>query len=137
MPEYHPGQVWTYKNRKGEEASRVIICKVEPLSGEEEVVHIQVTGVRVETPYGMQNKVTHLPMYRSAVNESVLELESNSEDIPDCQEGYDSWKKAYEKGGAGIFTISIADCVDLLEEAMNKGEPVEYEEQTETKNDQP
>jgi hypothetical protein len=34
--------------------------------------------------------------------------------------GYEEWKRAFDEGRADIFTISVAEIVDVVEAALNK-----------------
>ena len=47
MEPFAPGQVWTYKTRPGEEASRIIVCRVETDPKLGEIVHIHVNGLQI------------------------------------------------------------------------------------------
>jgi len=35
--------------------------------------------------------------------------------LPDYEEGYGMWRKAFEAGKAGIYTITVAEAVDVME----------------------
>jgi hypothetical protein len=38
---------------------------------------------------------------------------------PVYREGYATWKRAFEAGNAGVFTISVAEIIGVIEKAMN------------------
>ena len=112
MPEIQEGQVWRYKNRPGEEASRAVVCRVEEVPKAGTVVHLCVEGVEIKNPAapdGMNRVISHMPFALEAFEESVLELEATRPDLPDFEEGYAMWKSAFEQGEAGIFDVEIAE----------------------------
>lgn len=39
---------------------------------------------------------------------------------PAYQEGYATWRKAFEQGEAGIFTVPVAEIVEFVEKAINQ-----------------
>jgi hypothetical protein len=124
VSKYRPGQTWSYKTRKGEESSRIIICKVEPHEKLGNIVHVHVTGVAIKSPAsrdGIARTIHHSPYAEAAIDKSVTALIAENGDLPDFNEGYREWKQSFDKGKAGIFTISVAEGVDVMEQALNKG----------------
>ena len=62
----------------------------------------------------------HVPVSKQTLDESVTALiESNANPLPDVTEGYKQWKKA--KGG--VFTITVAEIIQLAEDAISGKEP--------------
>lgn len=123
MSKYKPGQVWSYKTRKGEESSRIVICKVESHEKLGNIVHVQVTGVAIKSPAsrdGIARTIEHSPYAEAAIDKSVTTLIAENNDLPDFSEGYDQWRRSFDQGKAGIFTISVAEGVDLMEQALNR-----------------
>ena len=58
------GQVWSYATRPGEEASRIVICRVETDPKLGEMVHIHVRGLRFKNkhvPGGFSDTIGHMP----------------------------------------------------------------------------
>ncbi len=122
MTNFAAGQVWKYKTRANEEASRVIVCRVEANDKAGHIVHIFVGNLQMKSqhaPEGVANTISHMPFSEEAVQSSVTELEGEI-DVPDFQEGYAMWKGAFDKGEAGYFTGSIAESVDFMGQAMNQ-----------------
>lgn len=120
---YRSGQIWQYETRKGEEQSRVIILKVERSLKEEVVVHIAVLNARIKNPQkegGISTEIAHLPFSRESMDKSLTKLESSNNELPDYIDGYNQWKKAFETGRGGIFTIGVKEAVDYVEQAMNQ-----------------
>lgn len=118
MPRFEPGQVWTYRTRPDEEVSRVIVCRVDSHETDNAIIHIFVEGVAIA---GAHTAISHAPICEKALRESVLSLESMRESLPGYEEGYKTWQTSYDEGDAGVFTISVAECVEVIEEAWVKG----------------
>ncbi len=121
--DFAEGQVWSYKTRKGEEGSRVLINKIESNPKLGKIFHISVSGVKVKNlriPSGISTDLPHSPVSEETLKKSLTKLIGTSPPNPDYQEGYQTWKSAFDKGEAGIFTIDVADIVGVIEQAINK-----------------
>lgn len=120
---FEEGQVWTYKTRDNEKESVLTILKVEPFDEIDEVIHVYVNGLKIVNPEEPNNPhvdISHMPFSRDAVRSCVISQVGYAE-IPDFSEGYDYWKSEVENGNAGVFTISVAEAVEYMEETINKG----------------
>ena len=116
------GQVWKYNTRKGEETSRVTILKIEETNDLQEIIHIAISDVKIQHSKKKDvysTEIGHLPFSKESLKSSLTTLESTREKLPDYMEGYNQWKDAYDKGEAGIFTTSIKEAVDFIEQSMN------------------
>jgi hypothetical protein len=114
------GDCWTYNTRPGEEASFLVIRKIERLPKLGDVVHISLFGLRIKNPTaprGYTDQAGHLPISESSLKASLKKKIKREIQEADWQEGYKMWIDA--QGGA--FTKSVSDCVDLMEEAINHG----------------
>lgn len=121
--DYAESQVWSYKARKGEETSRVLINKVETNPKLGNIFHISVSGVKVKNPRiagGISTDLPHFPVSEETLKKSLTKLTGKSLPNPDYYEGYQTWKSAFDKGEAGVFTIDVADIVGVIEQAINK-----------------
>lgn len=121
--DFTEGQVWSYKTRKGEETSRVMINKVESNPKLGKIFHISVSGVKVKNPRisgGISTNLSHFPVSEETLKKSLTKLNGKSQPDLDYYEGYKTWKSAFDKGNAGVFTIDVADIVGVVEEAINK-----------------
>jgi len=105
---FAPGQVWRYATREGEEQSRVHILRIDthPKTGHE-IVHIAISGARTS--------IGHAPISRDALERSGLSLEAKSAPLPDFEEGYRIWRDDFDAGNAGVFTVSVAEIVDFID----------------------
>ncbi|VFR56997.1 hypothetical protein BRI6_3659 [plant metagenome] len=120
---YDSGQVWRYQTRPGEEASRVLINKVEAHDTLGRIFHISVLAVQVKNPRiegGISTVLPHFPVSEQTLKGSLLEIEGSQAPNPDYLEGYEIWKTAFDKGEAGVFTITVADIVGVVEQTINQ-----------------
>ena len=123
VSEFFAGQVWTYTTRSGEDDSRLVVCKVEHNAKLGSIIHIHVEGVAIKSPSspgGVSDVVGHMPFAEESLRESVVTAEETRTQLPDYEEGYRTWKSAFDAGKAGIFTTSVAEGVDFMEQALNR-----------------
>jgi hypothetical protein len=124
MSRFEAGQVWTYQTRQGEEDSRLTVVKVEPHDKIGTIVHIRVEGVAQKNPRapgGFSRVIHHMPFAEEAIRKSVTGLVARGVPVPaSFDEGYAIWKEAFEKGKAGVFTITVAESITFCEGALNK-----------------
>jgi len=121
---FRAGQVWRYRCRVGEDASRVIVGKVEETNSGHVVVHVQLSGLSVrnpDAPSGRSSLVRHLPIAAEQLAASVVELVSAGGMLVGFDEGYNAWRGAYEAGRGGIFTLPLAEIVESMEQAIAGG----------------
>lgn len=124
---YKVGQEWNYKTRKGEENSTVKILKIEEYPKHGKVIHISIGGLNVGDP-DVENhfakEFSHIPISEKALDDSVTELKNEKVKLQSKIDGYDYWKKEFDQGIAGVFSISISEIVDLMEESIITGKGV-------------
>jgi hypothetical protein len=118
-PRYRVGQVWRYQTRPGEEASRVIVGRIERIEGLGTVVHVKLTGLRLRGPQGVATVMFHAPVAEPQLSASVTDLTEARGDLGGFAEGYAMWRSAYESGQAGVFTQPLSEVVDSMEQALN------------------
>ena len=41
-------------------------------------------------------------------------------DLPDFEEGYGMWRKAFDAGNAGAYSITVAEAVEVMEKTLNR-----------------
>jgi len=112
--EYAAGQVWAYRTRPGDEASRVKIHAVEPYpgpGGEDEVFHVSVVGFSFRNP-DAPPVLSHVPVARETLDASLTEQVPGEGDFPDPAEGIASWRE----NGGGVFNLPIADIVQMFDD---------------------
>jgi tetratricopeptide (TPR) repeat protein len=127
---YSAGQVWKYKTRPGEENSTFTIVKVDKDQLIGTIIHIYLQGLflkDVHMPDGYSETVGILPFIEEAIGRSATELIRENEPVREIQNRYEEWKHAFESGGAGVFSITIAEAVAVVEEAIRKAPPPQLE----------
>ena len=120
---YKVGQKWSYKARPNEEKSYFIVVKVENHPKLGNIIHIAVRDLRMKnqrSPDGISDKVNHMPFTEEAINKSAVKILKEKVDLPDYKEGYDIWREAFDAGRAGIYTITLAEAVDVMEASLNQ-----------------
>ena len=119
---YQVGQIWHYETRPGEEDSTFTVLKVETHPKLGVIVHITVQGIRLKNPQapnGFSERIGHMPFAEEAIDNSILDM-SEENPLPDSQEGYEEWRTAFENDNAGIFSITVAEAIDVMEKALNQ-----------------
>lgn len=128
---YKPGQKWSYKNRPGEEESYLIILKIDKDPKLGNIIHIAVHNLKIKNPRspdGFTNKVGHMPFSQEAIDKSGLKLLQEKTDLPDFAEGYQMWRRPFDDGRAGIYSITVAEAVKVIETGLNPQPPGETDE---------
>ena len=121
--QFAPGQVWRYNTRSGEEASRVIIGRIEKSPKIGTIVHVKLTGLRIknpDAPGGLSLVMTHAPISESALSASVTELTKEVSDLDGFSEGYNTWLSSFRVGDAGVFTIPLSQVTEVMEQTLNQ-----------------
>ncbi|MEO8801458.1 MAG: hypothetical protein ABI551_26445 [Polyangiaceae bacterium] len=123
---FHVGERWKYLTRVGEEASTIVVVKVETSEETGVIVHVSLEGLRVRnprSPAGIASTVSHMPFAEIAVAHSVTEKVEDGAPLPDFQEGYDTWRESFDVGQGGVFTTSLAEGVGFLEQIVGQSAP--------------
>ncbi len=121
------GQIWNYETRKGEENSKIQILKVEKYEKDGIIIHIYVNELKVKNPNrpsGFSDDIGHLPLSKDALLKSVTTLVSENNELPDFMEGYNNWKDAFDNNTGGIFSITVKDVIQYVEEVMSNAKRV-------------
>ena len=122
---FRVGQVWHYKTRPQEPNSTFTIVRIDNLPGGT-VIHISVRSVKVRNPRsktGFSETIAHSPFWESAIRQSVDQLAEENAESPNYEEGYREWRRAIDAGEGGVFTISVAESIDLMEHILCTVEP--------------
>lgn len=118
---YKVGQVWSYKTRPQEEKSTFIVVKVESHPKLGNIVHIALRDLKLRKPSGdFIESAGHLPFAEEAIKKSAVKMVKEKADLPDYGEGYRMWREAFDAGEAGVYTISVAEAVGVMEETLNQ-----------------
>ena len=109
---YEVGQIWSYHHRPSDEASLVRIVSIEG-DGDGAIYHIGLIGLKLPCN-GDAGDVAHLPVSEKTMRDSLVAPVESAAEFPDAAEGIAEWRRAE----GGIFTISIAEIADVLEQTM-------------------
>jgi hypothetical protein len=124
--DYAAGQVWTYHVNSGDESSTLQINKIEQDPKLGAIYHISVFGLHISNPRvagGILTELPHLPVSKETLDKSVETLVNAPLRPVAYEEGYAHWKKEFDAGHAGIYTMSVAEIVTLAEQTMSKVAP--------------
>lgn len=118
---YKVGQVWSYKTRPNEKKSTFIVVKAESHPKLGNIIHVALRDLKLRKPGGdLIETAKHLPFAEEAIDKSAVKLLKEKADLPDYEEGYGMWREAFDAGRAGVYTITIAEAVDVMEQSLNQ-----------------
>ena len=115
-PTYKPGQVWSYKNRPGEDASTITILRVESTPKLGTIVHVRIDKFMLENCKGNKGDSTmdHAPFSKAAIDQSVVKLLRTERDLPNFDEGYKDWLSHC----GGVYRMTVADALTMTNKTM-------------------
>ena len=116
--DFQVGQIWNYKTRPGEEASRLYIVKIEAWPNGEKIFHVYADNLKIQNPMlagGIQAELPHAPISLQTLEQSITKQSGTVKSLPDISAGYAAWKEAYDTGEAGVFTIPFGEIISLIE----------------------
>lgn len=119
--DYAEGQVWQYKTRSSDAGSLIKIQKIEPFPDATSatlVYHISVIGLNFGGTK-LDGKIEHLPVSRETLDQSVTRLSDSQAEFPDYRGGLAIWREAE----GGIFTIPLAQIIDIAEQSFRRQAP--------------
>ena len=83
---------------------------------------MSLDGLRLKNaraPGGLSETISDMPFAEPAIEQSVTPLSAASVPLPAFEEGYLKWRRAFDAGKRGIFTISVAESVGFMERVLN------------------
>src|SRR5258706_15596565 len=108
------GQRWAYWARNGEESSTITIVKIERHPTQGVIVHIGLDGLKLKDGKGV---VPHMAFAREAFDKSATKVLEEDAALPNYQQGYQAWKKAFDAGEGSVFTVPVAEALTQVEQA--------------------
>lgn len=123
---FKAGQTWRMRGRPQDEDAHIHILGVIENGVDERVYSIAITGVCIRNPGladGVQTFLPHAPVTHDVLAADAIELVANdgpTADHPDFSEAYSEFRALYDEGEAGVFTISLAEILDLIEQAAGR-----------------
>lgn len=113
------GAVWSYESRPGEEASTFTVRCIEEIPSGGRSVHIEVSGISIDTAGGVADSIGHLPVAEDSLTEVAIER-VGFDDGPASQsfiDGYSSWRQA----NGGVWTVPLAEVLDEVAATVGGG----------------
>jgi hypothetical protein len=117
------GQVWSYRTRPNEGASTLLIGKIEKDPTLGVIYHISISGLSIRdsrAESGVRHELPHIPVSQQTLQSSCLQLLGNAAPNPNFAQGYAEWKKAFDQGQAGVYSISVAEIVDIADKMLRR-----------------
>lgn len=121
--DFDVGQLWSYRTRAGEDDSRIYIARVDRDFGTRPIYHLYIDGLKLKNPMlegKVQDHLVHVPVSKESLEASVISLIRRDVTPPDISEGYEIWREAFAKGQAGVFTMSVQQAVQYIEDQFAK-----------------
>ena len=121
---FAPGQRWAYHTRPQDDGSTLLVLKVESDPRIGTIVSVSVSNLHLKNPQspdGFSSNVQHMPFALAALEKSVTKLLTIDVPLPQFEESYRTWRDAFDAGHAGIYTISVSEAVQVMEDTLNKG----------------
>ena len=81
-----------------------------------EIVSVSISDVQIGDHH---TYIEHMPFIRNAIETSITDLISSSNNLPDFEGGYNTWKEAWDNGKAGAFDIPVKQAVDYITQVAN------------------
>lgn len=110
-------QLWNYHTREIEKNSVIQILKIDNTESGD-IVHISIKDVHFKRDINNPATIGHIPIEISAFKNSITKWKGIKKVDPSYEEGYNQWKNAFDTGSGGIFTNSIAQIVDSLDQVV-------------------
>jgi hypothetical protein len=119
---YQVGERWGYRTRPGEEASFLTVLKVESSPRLGVIVHVRVDRLRIRNPQapdGVSDTISHVALAEAAMDDSVTTRLPADGPVVGQDEVYEEWRRAFDDGTAGIWTVTVADAIGHIAHALN------------------
>jgi hypothetical protein len=120
---YRVGQVWKFRSRPGEDGATLTVVRVESSKDFGVIVHVSVKGLHIKNPRapgGFNDTLQHGPFTEQAIAKSVTMLVGTTKTLPQYEEGYRLWRKEFDAGNAGVFSVTVAEVVGFMEAGINR-----------------
>lgn len=123
LTKFFVGQVWKYNHRPSEPDSRVFIVRIDADDPEHgNIIHIYISNLSIPNPDAVGGKtiyIGHMPYDQDALERSVTELESETKELPDYEDGYRLWKAAFDDSQAGVFDVPVSEAIKFVEKSIS------------------
>jgi hypothetical protein len=118
------GDIWEYRTRPNEEASRLLVTRIDASPELGVIISIAVSGVRLANCHGGNepDNIQHMPFARTVLDASVSWRDATGQPLPaQLVSAYDEWRSAYSDKKAGIYIVPLAEAVGITENTFREG----------------
>ena len=112
---FHPGQVWQYYTRSGEENSTLTILKIDELE-DDAIIHIRIDDIKL----AYTDDIIHLPFSAEAMESSVTGFVKHLDVIAEFTEGYQQWREVFDNGKGGYWKMPVSEVLDAINAMLNE-----------------
>ena len=119
---FRAGQVWRARCRPQDDNPHIIVLGEMEAGQGQSFYSIAITGVRIANPGmkgGVQTELPHAPVTEEVLGAAVLDLVASDGPTaadPEYSEAYEEYMEEYKLGEAGVFTIPVAEILDIIEQ---------------------
>ena len=120
--EFEVGQAWTYNTRAQEPNSYIQIMQIDEGPSEDRIISIFVSNLKMKitnSPEEFIDTLPHIPVSEKILRNNVIDLTNSATEPAISRNGYQTWKKEFELGKAGWWTIEIKEIVANVEKMIN------------------
>lgn len=120
---YSPGDEYSFTGRAVDEKPHFLVLKVDTHPKEGNIVHVAINGVRIsnpKAPKGFSDSIGHFPISEAALDKSGPKFLKSGSPLPDFKEAYQLWRKPFDEGKSGMWTATLADCLQALDDASKR-----------------
>jgi hypothetical protein len=119
---FHPGQVWKFRTRPGEENATLTVLFVERTKLGI-FVHLRLDGLHVrdpEAPDRFADAMEFVSITGAVLARSVTSMVRDSAPLPDFKEAHKEWRRLFASGRVGIFNATVAELIAGIEQRVNR-----------------
>jgi len=115
------GQKYSFEIDGEHPSPYFVVCEIDEHK-ESKIISIYIGGLEFKNPHtvsGFGSEISHAPCDFQSLLDSNPILIDDSVELPDYLDGYDTWKKAFDSGEAGVFTIPPEKIVEYIVDVIN------------------
>lgn len=114
------GQKYSFSIEGNHPDPHFVVCKID-LDHGKEIVSISFGGLKFINPHsdtGFGETISHAPVEKKALLNDQIKLLESGVELPEYEEGYKTWRQAFEAGDGGYFTIPPEKVVEYIIEIV-------------------
>ena len=103
-------------------SSRVVIGRIDPgLAPGERIISVTITDVPLPDPQTRKlepGDIAHVPIDAKAFESSIVRCSGSLPVPPGFDKGYRTWREAFDKRQAGVFTLQLGEIQHVIAETL-------------------